>query len=88
MMFQTNERLGSGAYKEVFRGFCHEQGIEVAWNRLRISQNNAKTDSYLKEIKFLETLQHPNIIKFFDSWISNGTVVFITEWMSSGTLKE
>lgn len=72
----------------MFRGFANELGIEVAWNRLRVTQSNAKADTFLSEIQFLETLDHPNIIKFFASWVTGGTVVFITEWMSSGTLKE
>jgi serine/threonine protein kinase len=44
----------------------------------------------LKEVNFLRTLRHPNLIKFFGAWLSEDKtkVIFITELMSSGTLKE
>ena len=62
----------------------------MAWNRLRLPRDPSQRNDYLKEIQFLQTLRHPNIIRFYSSWIDEkeGTVVFITEWMSSGTIKQ
>ena len=32
--------LGKGAYKEVFKAFDQEEGVEVAWNQIRITSLN------------------------------------------------
>lgn len=44
----------------------------------------------LKEIKFLSSLRHENLIKLYGAWMNEPRtkVVFVTELMSSGTLKE
>jgi hypothetical protein len=35
MWQQFNEKLGSGAYKEVWAGYDTQEGLEVAWNTVR-----------------------------------------------------
>lgn len=91
---RTNELLGRGAYKEVFKGFDQEEGVEVAWYQLKIehiSERNAL--KILSEIQILQSLKNDYIIEFKHSWIEkdekNGDykVFFITELMTSGTLK-
>ncbi|KAJ3414727.1 hypothetical protein HDV05_006164 [Chytridiales sp. JEL 0842] len=85
--------LGQGAYKRVYKAFDEEEGVEVAWNQLRVDHLNKKDISrVLTEIKILQSLRNENIINFFYSWAKKGadakeTVIFITELMTSGTLK-
>jgi WNK lysine deficient protein kinase len=51
--------------------------------------NASQRARVLKEINFLRTLKHENLIKFFGAWMKDkGTVVFVTELMGSGTLKQ
>jgi WNK lysine deficient protein kinase len=42
------------------------------------------------EVKLLKDLEHPNVIKYHNSWVNREReeIVFITEIMSSGSLKE
>ncbi|KAL1925098.1 uncharacterized protein VTP21DRAFT_4752 [Calcarisporiella thermophila] len=88
------ESLGKGAYKEVYKAFDQEEGVEVAWNQLRVDHMNRKdAKKILAEIEILESLRNENIINFFASWISHDPdgrerVIFITELMTSGTLKQ
>ncbi|KAF9975407.1 Serine/threonine-protein kinase wnk3 [Actinomortierella ambigua] len=88
------ESLGKGAYKHVFRAFDQEEGVEVAWNQLRIDGLSKKeAQKILSEIEILESIRNDHIINFYASWsskTSNGSerIVFITELMSSGTLKQ
>ncbi|KAJ3282681.1 Serine/threonine-protein kinase wnk4 [Borealophlyctis nickersoniae] len=85
--------LGKGAYKEVFKAFDNEEGVEVAWNQLRIDHFQRRdAQRILSEIRILESLRNDNIINMFAAWIQKGPdgkdkVCFITELMTSGTLK-
>ncbi|KAF9346250.1 Serine/threonine-protein kinase wnk4 [Mortierella sp. AD094] len=91
---RLNEILGEGAYKHVYRAFDQEEGVEVAWNQLRIDHLTKKeAQKILSEIEILESIRNDHIINFYASWSTrapNGgeRVVFITELMSSGTLKQ
>jgi WNK lysine deficient protein kinase len=77
--------LGKGAYKEVYKAFDQEEGVEVAWNQLRLSHKDALRIQ--SEIEILQSLRNDNIINFFHSWVDNDRVCFISELMTSGTLK-
>lgn len=46
---------------------------------------------FSEEVEMLKGLQHPNIVRFYDSWKSSVKgqicIVLVTELMTSGTLK-
>lgn len=46
---------------------------------------------FSEEVEMLKGLQHPNIVRFYDSWKSSikgqVCIVLVTELMTSGTLK-
>ncbi|KAE8915790.1 hypothetical protein PF005_g21202 [Phytophthora fragariae] len=83
-------RLGTGAYKSVYKAYDTDQGIDVAWNAIDIGllPTTEKT-RIIQEVQLLQKLEHKNIINFYGSWFSKekNQVVFITEIMTSGTLK-
>jgi len=86
---RSNEVLGRGAYKTVWRAFDNELGIEVAWNAIGIeSLDQATRQRFLSEIDLLSRLKHPNIIQLLHAWTrkEDGKFVFITELLTSGTL--
>jgi WNK lysine deficient protein kinase len=84
------EKLGSGAYKDVYRAYDTIEGIEVAWNVVKLSGvPKVERVRIVNEVRLLERLHHPNIISFHGSWVNRETerVIFVTEILSSGTLK-
>ena len=90
---QTNDVLGKGAFKTVYKGFDEEEGIEVAWNQVRVSElvsSKEERERLFAEIRVLKQLKHKNIMSFYDSWLENKgyTVNFITELFTSGTLRQ
>ncbi|KAG0275102.1 Serine/threonine-protein kinase wnk4 [Linnemannia exigua] len=91
---RLSEVLGEGAYKHVYRAFDQEEGVEVAWNQLRIDHLTKKeAQKILSEIEILQSIRNEHIINFYASWSTkapNGgeRIVFVTELMSSGTLKQ
>ncbi|TKY64109.1 serine/threonine-protein kinase WNK4 [Spatholobus suberectus] len=88
-----NEILGRGAFKTVYRGFDEVDGIEVAWNQVKIDGLLHSVDDLAKlysEVNLLKSLKHENIIKFYNSWIDDkqNTVNMITELFTSGNLRQ
>ncbi|KAK9292765.1 hypothetical protein L1049_020745 [Liquidambar formosana] len=88
-----NEILGKGASKTVYRAFDEYEGIEVAWNQVKLYdflQSPEDLERLYCEIHLLKTLKHKNIMKFYTSWvdIANRNINFVTEMFTSGTLRQ
>ncbi|KAG0473236.1 hypothetical protein HPP92_015093 [Vanilla planifolia] len=85
--------LGRGAFKTVYRAFDEIDGIEVAWNQVRIDevlQSPGNLERLYSEVYLLKSLKHDNIIKFYNSWVDdkNKTINIITELFTSGNLRQ
>ncbi|XVF31192.1 hypothetical protein REPUB_Repub16aG0124400 [Reevesia pubescens] len=88
-----NEILGKGASKTVYRAFDEYEGIEVAWNQVKLYdflQSPEDLERLYCEIHLLKTLKHKNIMKFYSSWVdtANRNINFVTEMFTSGTLRQ
>ncbi|KAL0341580.1 UNVERIFIED_CONTAM: putative serine/threonine-protein kinase WNK2 [Sesamum calycinum] len=87
------EVLGKGAFKKVYRAFDEWEGIEVAWNQVKVGdllRNSVDLERLYSEVHLLKTLKHKNIIKFYNSWVDtkNEHINFITEIFTSGNLRQ
>lgn len=56
------ERIGSGSFGDVYKAGCEEDGTIVAIKRVPLEDN----EDALKEVVFLASLDHPNIIGLID----------------------
>lgn len=88
-----NELLGSGAVKKVYRAFDKEEGIEVAWNQVKLKNfcgDPATVDRLYSEVRLLRSLTNKNIISLYSVWRDekHNTLNFITEVCTSGNLRE
>ncbi|KAK1591154.1 hypothetical protein Q3G72_003112 [Acer saccharum] len=88
-----NEILGKGASKTVYRAFDEYEGIEVAWNQVKLYdflQSPEELERLYCEIHLLKTLKHENIMKFYTSWVDTAkrNINFVTEMFTSGTLRQ
>lgn len=45
-------------------------------------------DKCLKEVKLMQPLIHPNIIRLKDSFIHNNELIIVTEWAEVGDMKK
>ncbi|XP_015579820.1 probable serine/threonine-protein kinase WNK3 isoform X2 [Ricinus communis] len=76
-----------------YRAFDELEGIEVAWNQVKVAElvrNFDDLERLYSEVHLLKTLKHKNIIKFYNSWVDtkNENINFITEIFTSGTLRQ
>lgn len=88
-----NEMLGRGAFKTVYKGFDEVEGIEIAWNQVRLDdamQSPEHLERVYSEVHLLRTLKHENIIKSYVSWVDDEkkTINMITELFTSGSLRQ
>ncbi|XVF72990.1 hypothetical protein PTKIN_Ptkin12aG0165400 [Pterospermum kingtungense] len=87
-----DEVLGKGAFKTVYRAFDEVDGIEVAWNQVRIDdvlRSPEDLEKLYSEVHLLRSLNNENIIKLHNSWVDDKkkTVNMITELFTSGSLR-
>ncbi|KAK1374127.1 Non-specific serine/threonine protein kinase [Heracleum sosnowskyi] len=88
-----NEILGKGASKTVYRAFDQYEGIEVAWNQVKLNNflhSPDELERLYSEINLLRTFKHQNIMKLFASWVDTAkrNINFVTEMFTSGTLRQ
>nr|XP_022302002.1 serine/threonine-protein kinase WNK3-like isoform X9 [Crassostrea virginica] len=85
--------IGRGSFKTVYKGLDTETGVAVAWCELQDKKwNKSERQRFREEAEMLKELQHPNIVRFYDSWEepnmrNRKIIVLVTELMTSGTLK-
>lgn len=88
-----SDLLGCGAVKKVYRAFDQEEGIEVAWNQVRLrnfSEDPVLINRLHSEVKLLRTLKNKYIIVCYSVWKDDerNMLNFITEVCTSGNLRD
>lgn len=85
--------MGRGAFKTVYKAFNESEGLDVAWNQVRVNEiltTEEQKERLLKEIDMLQKMNHSNVIALYESWVDeeNMTVNFITELFTAGSLRQ
>lgn len=69
--FVEEGRLGRGGFGEVFRARNKVDGQPYAIKKIKASSKSA-LDPVLSEATVLSRLNHPNVVRYFASWIDDG----------------
>ncbi|XP_050376835.1 probable serine/threonine-protein kinase WNK10 [Argentina anserina] len=90
---RSDEILGRGAFKTVYKAFDEVEGLEVAWSQVLVEdvlQTPEQLQRLYSEVHLLKSLKHENIIKFSNWWVDdkNKTINIITELFTSGSLRQ
>ena len=84
--------IGYGGFGEVYRVIWklkHSGEIEAAAKKIAIPRNRQDIpEQLLNEIKFLQTLNHPNIIKYYGLAVTSTHAVLVTEYAAKGSLNK
>lgn len=82
------EKIGEGAYGRIYRARDKDDGKVVVLKTVRLEglDQREQTDA-LNEIRVMERIDHPNIVKFYDTFLDgeNG-IVTVMEYLSGGDL--
>ena len=81
--------LGSGGFSTVFQVTHNSSGQSFAAKACKLcAQDKTKREIALKEMHFLRSLYHPNIIKIYDILEGYDHVFMILEFLSGGSSKK
>lgn len=86
--YNIMKTIGKGKFAVVYRAQKIGDDQVVALKRISVDMMNEKArDKCLKEVKLLQNLDHPNIIRYMDSFITENDLIIVYEWAAAGDLK-
>ncbi|XP_011140623.1 eIF-2-alpha kinase GCN2 isoform X2 [Harpegnathos saltator] len=84
--FQEIKFIAGGGFGEVFKVLHHLDGIEYAVKKIVVLSSRLKTITvYLKEVKTLAKLNHPNIVQYKAAWIEPSLPYFVSNMSPTST---
>ena len=88
--YQINEFIGRGGMAEVYKAWDQERATNLALKILRqdLSRDMVFLNRFQREAQILETLQHPNIVRFFGIETDDLTVFMLMDFVAGSTLQD
>ena len=88
---EFKEKIGEGAYGDVYRGYLWGQEIAIKQIRLEGGKEEAEEETvreFRREMKIMKHLRHPNVVEFLGACMSEQSLCLLTEYMPSGSLED
>jgi len=87
--YEIVKPLGKGKFSIVYMAKRLTDGSMCAVKKINIFDMMVpkQREKCLKEVRLLQSLDHPNIVKLKDSFIDNNELLIIVEWAEKGDLK-
>lgn len=81
------EVLGKGCFGQAVK-VTHQQTGEVMVMKELIRFDEETQKTFLKEVKVMRCLDHPNVLKFIGLFYKDKRIHFVSEYIQGGTLRE
>ena len=87
MDYDIGEEIGKGSFSAVYKGTKKSSGQRVAIKVIDKTKLNPKDISVIEsEIRILEKMEHPNILKFYEHYFEQNKAYIILELCEGGEL--
>lgn len=85
--------MGSGRFKQVYRGFDEKRGLDIAWSKITAATTGLTQDQMMRAVEEISNgvgLDHPNVIRCYQCWLDEeaACINLITEFFTSGNLRD
>ena len=77
--------IGQGASGKVYKAIDTSTATFVALKQIPLS-NVQEIEAIRSEIRLLQSLKHPNIVKYLDNVVTKDTLNIVTEFVENGSL--
>ena len=86
--YEICKPIGKGKFAVVYRARRVGTDEIVALKRINVDSIDDKArEKTLHEVRLLQSLDHPNVIRYMDSFITDNDLVIVFEWAAAGDLK-
>lgn len=87
-LYDVNERIGRGAFGEVFKGVDKRTRRPVAIKRIDLEEALDELEDIQQEINILSQCDSPYITKYYGSYLKGTKLWIIMEFMGGGSALE
>jgi len=85
--YKLAEKLGKGAFSEVYLGMNLRNGQFDAVKELQLGDlNNKQLNNIKREIEILQRFQHENIVKYVEQFEFEDKIFIVMEYVENGSL--
>ena len=84
--YQDFMMIGSGAAGTVFLATSTEGGTKYAIKKMKLTQQN--TPLFAAEVQIMKNSIHPNVVRFYESYIVRNELFVVMEYMDGGCLAD
>ncbi|KAK9895329.1 CMGC/CDK/CDK7 protein kinase [Cystobasidium minutum MCA 4210] len=82
--YSKDKKIGEGTYATVYLGRELATGRKIAIKKLKVGQFKDGLDmSAIREVKFLQELQHPNVIELLDVFSHKANLNLVLEYLDT-----
>ncbi|KAJ3275642.1 hypothetical protein HDV01_007645 [Terramyces sp. JEL0728] len=84
--YELQHQLGTGAFSEVKLGIEKKTGVHFAIKIIDRTKCKGKEDMIETEVKILQRIDHPNIVKLYEMYEFEGKIYLVMELVTGGEL--